>query len=89
MATILLTEDEVAARLRCSRSKVRRLRLSGRLTYLPGKPPMVDEADLEAFIEREKRRREPPPARPVGEIDVAAIRQRARMVALRRRFKGR
>nr|RAV97908.1 DNA-binding protein [Aerococcus urinae] len=46
----LLTEPEVAERLRCSREKVKRLRLSGKLAYIPGRPLLVDEVDLAAYL---------------------------------------
>lgn len=55
---MLLTEAEVAERLRCSRSKVKRLRLSGCLAYLPGRPVLVDEADLAAYLDSVKRQGE-------------------------------
>ena len=54
MTVVLLTEAEVAERLRRSKQTVRRLRLGGKLPYLPGRPPRIDEADLIAFIEAEK-----------------------------------
>ncbi|MAN78366.1 MAG: DNA-binding protein [Rhizobiales bacterium] len=38
----LLTEPEVAHMLRCSTSKIKRLRLSGKLAYLPGRPLYVE-----------------------------------------------
>ncbi|WP_315918645.1 helix-turn-helix domain-containing protein [Mesorhizobium sp. SP-1A] len=47
----LLTEKEVADKLRCSTSKVKRLRLDGKLAYLPGRPVMIREGDLNAYIE--------------------------------------
>ena len=53
----LLFESEVADRLRCSTSKVKRLRLSGQLAFIPGRPPLIAEEDLEAFIDRMKRKR--------------------------------
>jgi hypothetical protein len=52
----LMLEAEVAAVLRCDRQKVKRLRLSGKLPYLPGRPVLIDEADLAAFISGCKRR---------------------------------
>lgn len=55
---MLLTEAEVAERLRCSTSKVKRLRLSGKLAYLPGRPVLVDEADLAAYLDSVKRQGE-------------------------------
>lgn len=54
---MLLTEAEVAERLGCSRTTVKRLRLSGRLTYLPGRPVLVDEADLAAYLDSETQRK--------------------------------
>jgi hypothetical protein len=47
----LLTEREVAERLRCAKTKVKRLRLSGRLVYIPGRPPLIDERDLKEYID--------------------------------------
>jgi excisionase family DNA binding protein len=48
---MLLTEADVAARLHCSREKVKRLRLSGKLAYLKGRPVLVKEEDLDAYVE--------------------------------------
>ncbi|MFD1982586.1 helix-turn-helix domain-containing protein [Mesorhizobium newzealandense] len=56
----LLTQEEVAERLRCSVSKVKRLRVTGALAYLPGRPVMIEEADLEEYLERLKRKAKPP-----------------------------
>lgn len=47
----LLMESEVADLLRCSREKIKRLRLSGRIRYIPGRPVLIDEEDLKAFVE--------------------------------------
>ena len=52
----LLTETEVAQRLRCSASKVKRLRLSGDLPYIAGRPVLIDEADLAAWLDGQKLR---------------------------------
>ncbi|ESX21412.1 helix-turn-helix domain-containing protein [Mesorhizobium sp. LSJC264A00] len=43
---MLLTQDEVAKRLRCSTQKVKRLRISGQMAYIPGRPVLIEEADL-------------------------------------------
>ncbi|MDM9629779.1 helix-turn-helix domain-containing protein [Rhizobium sp. S152] len=51
----MLTEQEVADILRCSRGKVKRLRFSGKLPYIPGRPLLIDEVDLLAYIEASKR----------------------------------
>lgn len=50
-----LTEPEVAEILRCSRQKVQRLRLSGQLAYLPGRPVLIAQTDLDAFIAEKTR----------------------------------
>ncbi|MDP1731133.1 MAG: helix-turn-helix domain-containing protein [Devosia sp.] len=55
----LLTEEEAAKILRRSTGAVKRLRLSGALAYIPGRPPMIDEADLEEYITRAKVRGTP------------------------------
>ena len=47
---VFLTEPEVAERLRCSTSKIKRLRFAGKLAYIPGRPVLVDEADLEMYL---------------------------------------
>ncbi|WP_245295732.1 helix-turn-helix domain-containing protein [Rhizobium rhizosphaerae] len=52
---MMLTEPEVAERLRCSTSKIKRLRAAGKLAYLPGRPVLIDERDLDAFISGQKR----------------------------------
>ena len=46
----LLTQEEAAERLGCSTSKIKRLRVGRRLTYIPGRPILIDEADLETYI---------------------------------------
>jgi hypothetical protein len=50
MTESLLTEPEVAEILRCSTSKVKRLRLGGKLTYLKGRPVLVRQQDLDAYL---------------------------------------
>lgn len=55
MTLKLLTEPEVAEILRCSANSVKRLRLQGKLTYIPGRPILIDEADVAEFLERERQ----------------------------------
>lgn len=55
----LLTEMEVAETLRCSPAKVKRLRLAGQLAYLPGRPPLVREEDLNVYLESRLRQARP------------------------------
>lgn len=52
MTPRLLTEPEVAEILRCSCQKVKRLRLSGDLPYIPGRPNLILEEDLADYISR-------------------------------------
>jgi excisionase family DNA binding protein len=47
---VLLTLNEAAARLRCTVAKVQRLCLDGDLTFLPGRPLLVPEEALNAYI---------------------------------------
>ncbi len=53
----LLTETEAAEILNCSATTVKRLRLTGKLTYLEGRPVLIDEVDLQAFIDAENSRK--------------------------------
>lgn len=53
----LLTETEAAEILKCSATTVKRLRLTGKLTYLEGRPVLIDEVDLQAFIDVEDARK--------------------------------
>lgn len=87
---VLLTAAEAAARLRCSLDKVKRLRLSGKLPFIPGRPPMIEEADLHAYVEGEKRRRLPPPtSEEIRAQEDAMVRQRARRAWLRHHLGSR
>jgi len=53
----LLLEAEAAARLRRSCSHVQRLRLEGKLGYIPSRPVTIDERDLEIYVASAKVRR--------------------------------
>ncbi|MEF2549275.1 helix-turn-helix domain-containing protein [Aurantimonas sp. E1-2-R+4] len=63
----ILTQVEAAKRLNCSPRVVARLRAAGKLTYIPGRPVRIVEADLVDYIERaaaeaeEKRKAKLPP----------------------------
>jgi len=46
-----LTEPEAAKLLRCSTSKVKRLRLAGKLTYVAGRPVLISSADLKTYLD--------------------------------------
>lgn len=83
----LLTEAEAAKILRRSVGAVKRLRLSGMLAYVSGRPPMIDPADLEDCISRMKvrggRRSGPPPTSEERERMV----ENARAWALKQKMK--
>ncbi|MDW5315511.1 helix-turn-helix domain-containing protein [Rhizobium sp. PL01] len=49
--TEFLTEPEVAKLLRCSTSKVKRLRLAGKLSYAGGRPVLISSADLKTYLD--------------------------------------
>lgn len=83
---MLLTEIEVAEKLRCSTSKIKRLRMSGELPYLRGRPVLVDEADLIVFIEGRKRRA-PPSQKPAETTHQSGVSvEEARAWALKKVF---
>ncbi|TIP24263.1 MAG: helix-turn-helix domain-containing protein [Mesorhizobium sp.] len=46
----LLTEAELATKLRCSQSKIKRLRRSGKLAYLRGRPVLIEPAAVDAYL---------------------------------------
>lgn len=85
--TILLTETEVADRLRCHKSKIARLRKAGSLPYLPGRPPLIRLADLEAFIASRVKSAPTPEESRIAESE--AIRERAARAFLKMRRRGR
>lgn len=84
---ILFTEIEVAEMLRCSTSKVKRLRLSGALAYIPGRPVLVAEPDLTEYLERIKRNAKPspPPEPTTPEEERAAMLKSAREWAIKKK----
>lgn len=85
----LLTEAEAAARLRLTVVQLKRLRLTGRIPYIPGRPPRLDEADLAPFIAREKVTRTKPEKPVPNDAEIIAL-ARARIIknATRRRERG-
>jgi hypothetical protein len=46
----LLTECEAAERLGCSVTQITYMRETGKLSFIPGRPPLIDERDLIAEI---------------------------------------
>lgn len=76
-----LTETEAAKLLRCTRSKIKELRLAGKLPYLPGPPVLIDEADLTAYVESEKRM-----VNGVTKAKYDEVRKLARRIWLQRKF---
>ncbi|WP_162241575.1 helix-turn-helix domain-containing protein [Methylobacterium sp. Leaf117] len=90
----LLTQEEAADRLRCSVSNVKRLRLTGKLKYIPGRPTLIHVDDLDEFERKAakfKLQNEETIARPSpspeeqARIDAAA---RARRVLLLKKIAG-
>lgn len=90
----LLTQEEAADHLRCSARNVKRLRLAGKLKYIPGRPVLIHVDDLDEFMRRSakfKLQDEEPTARPYPSpeeqagIDAAA---RARRILLLRKIAG-
>ncbi|MFB9222328.1 helix-turn-helix domain-containing protein [Paracoccus cavernae] len=82
----LLTEPEVAELLRCSTTKIKRLRLSGALAYYVGRPTLIAETDLLAYLETIRRNAEPPPP-PTSEQKARADLQSAREWAIKAKLK--
>lgn len=95
----LLTEKEVAARLRCSAEKVKRLRLAGKLAYLKGRPVLIDEADLDAYLASIRQAAKKPPVEPpieppptpqdLAKAKAAAAADRARRAWILRKLRNR
>lgn len=56
--TVLLTQVEVANRLNKSVKTVARLRSLGLLAYIPGRPVLIPDYELERYIRSETRRKE-------------------------------
>lgn len=84
----LLTDAEVAVILRMTPRGVGRLRLIGRIPFVPGRPPTILETDLLAYIEAAKlKKRDSAAAKVVDAGDKA--RARAQKNWRRRRFKER
>jgi excisionase family DNA binding protein len=90
----LLTEAEVAERLRCSVSKIRKLRYDGRMAFIPGRPVLVLEREVEAYERRqaekraEKERQRRPKRRPPGTKQATGMgpEMRGILLGLRQRF---
>lgn len=81
----MLTEAEVAERLKCTRAAVRLLRQGGDLPFMAGRRVLIDEADLEAMLASQERRK----LNPYSDhpLDVAAsLRAAARASARARRI---
>ena len=98
--TTFLTEAAAAELLGWSKQKVKRLRLAGKLPYIPGRPPTIALDDIKALRCRNRpvsSRTEPQGSTtPTGPIPVneanaaeAAVRLRARRTWLKLRFGSR
>ncbi len=87
----LLTQIEVATLLRCSTSKIERLRRDGSMPFLPARPVLIELADVLAYVERMKattmlrgRGR-----RPTARASEQAAASRGRLAALKRAIVAR
>ena len=78
-----LLQHEVAERLRCSMTTVKRLRTEGKLAYLPGRPVKIRERDLQAYIEAEMIQAQKPKPAPVDRPHgMSAVEANARLWAM-------
>lgn len=80
----LLLEAEVAEILRCTVSKVQRLRRTKKLRFIPGRPVTIDEADLIFYLECRKAEPTANKSRSQDEIAIRA-RQKAIRAVLKRK----
>ncbi|MDK9695514.1 MAG: helix-turn-helix domain-containing protein [Siculibacillus sp.] len=87
----LLTQSEVAGLLRCSVSKIERLRRDGALPFLPGRPVLIELADVLAYVERMKAttRLRARGKRPTAREAETAAATRGRRAALKRALVAR
>lgn len=85
-----LTEPEVAELLRCSTTKIKRLRLKGVLAYYPGRPVLIAEADLLAYLDELRRNTRPsPPPEEEKKVSVEDARRWVLNAKLRRSWRSR
>lgn len=84
---MFLLQTEAAEILCCSLQQVKRLRLSGRLPYIPGRPVLLDKADLVAFLEEERlaRERKEEAKRPRARLPIDPVKWARIAILLRRR----
>ena len=64
----LLTQEEVARMLRRSVRAIARLRATGELPFLPGRPVLMRQVDIENYIEGKMTGLEKPKARMLSSI---------------------
>lgn len=91
-----MTETEVAEILRCSASKIKRLRMQGLLADRPGRPVLMSQTDVDEYLDRVRVPARPldqaPKSEVVNENDgltperIAEIQARARSAVLKRRL---
>lgn len=84
---VLMTEAEVARFLGKSTETVKRLRVSGELPYLPGRPPMSRKSDVLAYVERNLKRAKPATPEAPRQKTQAEVEADARAWALKQRLK--
>jgi hypothetical protein len=84
----LLTDHEMAAYLRKTKTTIQRMRLQGGLPYIPGRPPLVSKADFLKYIESLKQTKKTEPVKkPFAEMtsteQAIAARERAMKMKLK------
>lgn len=83
----LLTDRQAAERMGWSCQKVQRLRLTGKLPFYPGRPPLIEPADLE-LLKVGGPAAVDPAGRPLPrKQELDEIEQRARRAWLRNKFE--
>lgn len=86
---VLMLESEVAERLRCSPRTIRKLRKTGKLAYIPGRPVKIEEAAVNAYLDEIRIKEtaalaENDPAKKKRDKDL----ERIRLFWLRRKLRG-
>lgn len=84
---LLMTQQEVAARLRRSVKSIARLREAGELAYLPGSPIMIPASEVDDYLARKMVTREEKQVENHAERDKALIR-RADLIVAKMKAKG-
>lgn len=77
----------MATYLRKTKATIARMRLSGGLPYVPGRPPMVAKTDFLAYLEQKRRSREKPAKKSFSEMSPSEQIANARAYAWKMKLK--